>query len=225
MQSRAIEETVFDNHIRNRPYNPNTIARAVDDAVLDEKVVDVAACDGIIAGEELTVYDVNISAGPVDPAAEVDAVPAARDLDATNIDLFGEFYHNGVVCRVLYRDIADSNIAAVAEDNRVGATHSLLAAGIEHLVAIDNTMPDNVHVLDTDTEDKRTVPRFTESRLRRVGRRRKALVIVQFGRADQSGAGLEEEGYVVLEMDSAGKILARAKADLSAACVRTGRDA
>ena len=221
MQPRAVEETVLDNHVRNRAYDTNTVAGAVDDAVFDEKVVDIAACDGIVAGEELTVYDFEVATGLVYPATEVDAVPATRDLDAPDIDLFGEFYHDGVVCRVLYRDITDGNIAAVAEDNGMGSAHFLLAAGIEDLVAIDDTVPDNGHVLDTDTENQRAVP-FAESRLGRAGRGSKVLVVVQFSSADQSGAGLEEERYIVLEVDGAGYISARAKAYLSAAGLRTG---
>jgi len=223
VQPRAVEETILDNHISNRAYNPNPVAGAVDNAVLDEKIVDVAACYRIVTGEELAVDDIDVTAGLVAPATEVDAVPATRDLDAADVDLFGEFYHDGVVCRVLYRDIADVHAAAVAEDNGVWAAHFLFAAWIEDLVTIDDTRPDNVYVFDTDTENQRAVP-FAESRFGCVGWWSKVLVVIQFFRANQSGAGLEEERYVVPEVDGAGDVSARPEADLSPAGVGTGLD-
>src|SRR4030042_626058 len=180
MQPRAVEEKILENHIGNRANNPNTVAGAIDDAVLYEEVVDVAAGDGVVAGKELAADDVDVATGLIYPAAEVDAIPAASNFDPIDVHLLGKFEHNSVVRRVLYCNITYVHITAVAEDNCVWSAHFLFAAWIEDLIAVDDTGPDNVYVVDIDAKNERAMP-LAESCLRSIGRWGKVLGVVQIG--------------------------------------------
>ena len=105
----------------------------------------------------------------------------------------------------------------------MGSAHLLLTARVEDLVAVDDAGPGNGHVLEIDTENQLAVP-FAESCLGRVGRGREVLVVIQPGSADQSSAGLEKEGHIVLKVNGAGDISAGAEAHLSATGFSAGLD-
>ena len=67
----TIEQAVVDDKVGGRPDQPDPIARGVDNAPGNQRVVPIPASDRVVSGKELTSNDAYVSAGPIRPTAEM----------------------------------------------------------------------------------------------------------------------------------------------------------
>lgn len=204
LKAGAVEETIGDDHVGDRTNDADAVAGAVDDAVVDEQTLDIAAGDGVVAGEEATVGYPDVAAGFVAPSAKVDTVPAAGDRDIVDFDFLAELDHDGVVGRVADGQVANGDIPAVAEKNGMGASHFFFAVGIEYLVSVDEAGARDRNIFYADTEDQGGVPTFGETGFGGIGGGRKGLILFEVRSADEGRTGIEIQGNIVPEMDGAG---------------------
>src|SRR6185369_278980 len=156
--ARAVEEAMIDDQPRCRPNQPEAVAGGIEDAARDDNVIPIAAGDGIVAGVELGVDDIDVAAPAVGRAAKMDAVPAPDEFDVADLDIVAGLEKDGVVGGVDDGQIAEGEFAAADKDDRVGTAHFLLAGGIENLIAVDGAGTGNGEVLDALAGQERAMP-------------------------------------------------------------------
>src|SRR6266511_5758052 len=88
--ARPIEEVVRDDEPRGRADETDAVAGGIDNAARDDRIIPVAAGNGIVAGVEPAADDVHIPAPALGRAAPVHAVPAARDLHVANLHVVAD---------------------------------------------------------------------------------------------------------------------------------------
>src|SRR5262245_17524951 len=98
--ARAAKNTVRDGQARGRTNEPDAVAGRVDEAILDDRVVPVTACNGIVAGEELAADDLDVLAPAFGRAAPMDAVPAPNAFHVAKLDVVADLKEHRVVRRV-----------------------------------------------------------------------------------------------------------------------------
>ena len=186
-----IEQAVVDDQVPRRSDQPDAVARGVDHATVDQRVLPVAARDAVVPRGELAIDDADVAAGLILASSEMHAIPPASALHPAHLDMAGSFQQDPVVGRVVDAHIAKDDVPGVPEEDCVRASHVLLALGIGNLVAVDHARTRDRHVLDSDAQDQGPVP--VVALPRPALWRRVALVLIKVRRADEHRPGVEHE--------------------------------
>ena len=161
-----ISETIDD-----KPSKANSAEKQIEKFFLGKgfKVIDKTQMEAIKERDKATFID--------DPGKAA-ALGARSPYNAAHVDLLAELDEQGVVGGILECHVAERHVAAVAQDDGVGAAHLLLALRVVHLVAVDRAGAGDGHVLHPVAEDERAVP-LRRPRLGRALGRGVVLVVTQ----------------------------------------------
>jgi hypothetical protein len=216
MYPGAVKETVVDYQVRGRADQPDSVARGIDDAIGNQGIVPIASGNRVVSCEKLTADDADVPAGVVRCSTEMHAVPAAGNFDIANFHLVAGFEQDGIVGRILERNVTNGDLPAIDEHKGVRAAHVLLTGRIEDLVAIDYALSGNCYIFKPLTENQRPVPLAPLGFRHEFGNYR-LLILVEVRRPNKHRARFEKKRNMALEMNRAGQVLAGRQQDLPAA--------
>src|SRR6187455_1183438 len=152
------KQIICDGQSRRRSNEPDSVARRIQEAILDYRVVPIAARDGVVPGEKLAADDAYVLTPTFGRAAPMHAIPTADDFDVAKLHIIAHLKEDGVVRRIHDGQIPNSETTAIHKGDRVRSAHLLLAGWIENFVAIDDSRSCDCHILDILSDDQAAMP-------------------------------------------------------------------
>src|SRR2546425_559884 len=105
--ARAIKQAMIHHEVCRGADQPDAVAGGIDDAIRDDGVVPVTACDGVVARVKPAADDIHVSAPALGSAAEVNSIPAAGERHVADVHIVTYLKENCIIGGVFDRDISN----------------------------------------------------------------------------------------------------------------------